>query len=632
MLRPLWHKMRGVKAVFRWRKAPLVVEPAEEKKEVRQPRAPPTPQQLAARAARGAKKASKVEASQATHAVARTERAVYRDIEEQARERDEARLVVTRAAAERAGVARRKAQRVLGDARRLKRMKRRAVEAADSCAAQLVAFERWPAIFHATWSRRRTFRQMRRERRTEHRAEREAARAGDLATARELKKRKKSMAGALAERVKAMAQAALVGLGLKEEEQEEVVVVKKELDPKERALRMHRKLLRKAGFPRRYAKDLPMHRKDAPIFLGAAAQAIEDAIAHQRSEAWLRGRRDLLRDPRDIVEARLREVEDVDVVNEFAKRVKPDHTTIGLEAPQKPMVGFADPVGRYSKSSGGEDYFHYVGEWDRGAMEGQGAFTFYDGATYSGAWMSNRQEGEGVAQYKPHARPANAVHDADVTGSKKKQRVGPTYEGQWSNGKYDGKGKLTSENGTTYDGEWVEGVKHGYGVQKYKSGQVYEGKFSWGQREGHGVLISSTGYSYAGDWSNGFIEGWGALMMSDKDISLGKKRKSIVRFWERSTLRELIQMRHADAEWEQSEKKDEYKWLLAPLQELRLQKLVDNVHARMEGEKKAELARLKAEEDRLKRERREKVLQARKEAIAALAAGGGDDSEDGGDD
>jgi hypothetical protein len=33
--------------------------------------------------------------------VARTERAVYRDIEEQARERDEARLVVTRAAAER---------------------------------------------------------------------------------------------------------------------------------------------------------------------------------------------------------------------------------------------------------------------------------------------------------------------------------------------------------------------------------------------------------------------------------------------------------------------------------------------------------------------------------------------------
>ena len=54
------------------------------------------------------------------------------------------------------------------------------------------------------------------------------------------------------------------------------------------------------------------------------------------------------------------------------------------------------------------------------------------------------------------------------------------------------------------------------------------------------------------------------------------------------------------------------------------------MHARIEGEKQEELERLKSEEDRLKRERREKVLQARKEAIAALAAGGEVDAEEDG--
>ena len=57
---------------------------------------------------------------------------------------------------------------------------------------------------------------------------------------------------------------------------------------------------------------------------------------------------------------------------------------------------------------------------------------------------------------------------------------------------------------------------------------------------------------------------------------------------------------------------------------------INKVHARIEGEKQEELERLKSEEDRLKRERREKVLQARKEAIAALAAGGEVDAEEGG--
>jgi hypothetical protein len=551
---------------------PIVEEPAPVAKRV-----PKTPEQRAARAARGAKAAAKVDAFEGTQAYAAAHRSVYRKSGAKVREREEKRYEEGRAAAAIATIERRKKQRVEGDSRRTKRLARRAKEAAASLEAQVVHAAAWRAKFYAVWLRRRQFRRLRAMHRLEVRAAAAAAAEGDLATARALKKKRRAQGGSLAMRMKAMANNALLRLGISDAKEEEVAVVSRKLSPEERALRMHRRLLRKAGIPRKYAKDLPQHREKEYVFLGAAAQAIEASIAHQRSEAFLLGRRDLLREPRDIVEARLKQVADYDVVDQYAARKSQDVRTIGAEDPEKPMVGFAPPVGKYSKSSGGEKYFHYEGEWDRGAMEGMGEFTFYDGRTYTGEWLSNRQHGAGVAKYAPYTRPANAIHN--VLGGKAAAGKGAVYEGEWRDGKYHGRGVLTSVNGTKYDGDWIEGVKHGHGVQTYASGQEYEGGFEWGQREGHGVLMSSTGYSYAGAWSNGFIDGWGALILAADQHSDGvaKKQKSIVRYWERSTLRELVQMRHADAEWEEEDKKAEYKYLLAPLQEQRLQILIDKV-------------------------------------------------------
>ena len=48
------------------------------------------------------------------------------------------------------------------------------------------------------------------------------------------------------------------------------------------------------------------------------------------------------------------------------------------------------------------------------------------------------------------------------------------YEGEWKNGKNEGKGKITIflEEGKCdiYEGEWKNGVKNGYGKYKFHDG------------------------------------------------------------------------------------------------------------------------------------------------------------------
>ena len=41
---------------------------------------------------------------------------------------------------------------------------------------------------------------------------------------------------------------------------------------------------------------------------------------------------------------------------------------------------------------------------------------------------------------------------------------GNVYEGNWKDGLYDGKGKLTMGGIVIYDGEWKKGKKNGYGI------------------------------------------------------------------------------------------------------------------------------------------------------------------------
>lgn len=86
---------------------------------------------------------------------------------------------------------------------------------------------------------------------------------------------------------------------------------------------------------------------------------------------------------------------------------------------------------------------------------------------------------------------------------------GSKYVGEFKNGKRHGKGKMTTPFGLTYDGQWEDNEPHGQGIWKNSSGEKYVGQFKVGKRDGHGTVTYSDGSKYVGEWKDGKRHGQG---------------------------------------------------------------------------------------------------------------------------
>lgn len=82
------------------------------------------------------------------------------------------------------------------------------------------------------------------------------------------------------------------------------------------------------------------------------------------------------------------------------------------------------------------------------------------------------------------------------------------YEGEFTNGVFHGKGKLSERNNTVvYMGSFKDGGSHGHGSCNFENGEEYVGEWFQDKRHGFGVsrnLIDDT-EMYAGEWQ---FDGW----------------------------------------------------------------------------------------------------------------------------
>ena len=85
------------------------------------------------------------------------------------------------------------------------------------------------------------------------------------------------------------------------------------------------------------------------------------------------------------------------------------------------------------------------------------------------------------------------------------------YEGEFSNLKYNGRGKLTYDNGSIYEGDFQNGIREGSGSLLWTDGTKYWGNFKRGEIEGEGEFIWNNGYYYKGEIKNGMFNGKGQL-------------------------------------------------------------------------------------------------------------------------
>ena len=81
-----------------------------------------------------------------------------------------------------------------------------------------------------------------------------------------------------------------------------------------------------------------------------------------------------------------------------------------------------------------------------------------------------------------------------------------TYTGTTIQGKMNGQGKMTFENGDTYEGEFVDGYFQGMGTYTSKDGWTYEGQFVRGQADGQGKLTTQDNIVYEGTFKQGIYQ------------------------------------------------------------------------------------------------------------------------------
>ena len=131
----------------------------------------------------------------------------------------------------------------------------------------------------------------------------------------------------------------------------------------------------------------------------------------------------------------------------------------------------------------------YEGGWKDGHMDGFGRYDFYEvkddaySAHYEGDFVQGKREGAGIMVYANKTR----------------------YEGQWQADVRCGDGIAVFPNGDIYHGLWRED-KMLRGVYRLKNGDFYDGEISNGKFEGFGHYYWTDGRWYEGSWKEGSME------------------------------------------------------------------------------------------------------------------------------
>jgi len=276
--------------------------------------------------------------------------------------------------------------------------------------------------------------------------------------------------------------------------------------------------------------------------------------------------------------------------------------------------GLAPPVRGVLNSEGNESFFSYDGMWKNGNMEGEGVYQFSDGSLYRGLFKRNLPDGHGTATYDggtiyigdwkngyPHGEGRCTYH-----GDGKKEKEANTAGGRYS-----------SCGGIVYEGEWKEGRRHGKGTLTYPNGSHYTGGFFRGRFHGKGTFYSkNTAVTYSGCFERGFVVGRGTATFPD-----GRKG---VKVWPRASGGDTKKTRGDGtsvtvyeamcairAEWEDrtTAKFELDQQLYGTINDVKLEKHIDNVRAEIKEERRREKQRIRMEKERKIREARLLLLQ-----------------------
>ncbi|MDR1590815.1 MAG: GYF domain-containing protein [Puniceicoccales bacterium] len=157
----------------------------------------------------------------------------------------------------------------------------------------------------------------------------------------------------------------------------------------------------------------------------------------------------------------------------------------------------------------------YVGSFNQGVREGSGIFTWNSGEIYQGEWQADKISGEGrltisdtigISGKFSDTRLIQGKYVNTIKGTKYDVAIdspsnisnititfanGVRYEGTYStqDNAFTGNGTITYPNGDTYKGDIVNGRKEGTGAYTWESGAVYSGEWKNDKMNGRGTYF-----------------------------------------------------------------------------------------------------------------------------------------------
>ena len=146
----------------------------------------------------------------------------------------------------------------------------------------------------------------------------------------------------------------------------------------------------------------------------------------------------------------------------------------------------------------GTDDEIYIGEMKNNNIKDGYGIIYYNKDNnrkkYEGEFKDGKIEGKGVILFKD----------------------GESYEDEFKDDNKEGKGKYYYCDGNRYEGEFKSDKKEGKGIFYYNNGERYEGEFKEDKKERNGKFYYNNGDIYDGDWMNNKKEGSGTYYYKDK--------------------------------------------------------------------------------------------------------------------
>ena len=124
---------------------------------------------------------------------------------------------------------------------------------------------------------------------------------------------------------------------------------------------------------------------------------------------------------------------------------------------------------------------------------------------WTGACSNGLAQGHGVVQWFEDGK-ASSRHD-----------------GEYRDGKANGRGVVTFASGSRYDGEFCDSKRNGRGVFIFANGARYDGQWRADKADGKGTKTSADGQVYSGTWTNGcFRQGnrWATVGATPEECGL----------------------------------------------------------------------------------------------------------------